>query len=211
MKTDDLIRALVVDGSRPIGTIGHGLFKALALGCALSLGLALMILHPRPDIGHAIYTLRFDFKLLVALILFCSTAILLTETARPISTGRRGWTLIAAPALLAAGVVVELAITPPESWAPRLVGHNASHCLSLIPLLSLPPLACLLLALRSGAPSYPVLAGAAAGLASGGLGALLYAVTCPDDSPLFVATWYSIAIALVTATSAMIGRRLLRW
>jgi hypothetical protein len=83
--------------------------------------------------------------------------------------------------------------------------------LSLIPLLSLPPLACLLATLRHGAPLHPMWTGATAGLVSGGVGALLYALSCPDDSPLFVATWYSIAIAVVTAGSTYVGKRLLRW
>jgi hypothetical protein len=39
----------------------------------------------------------------------------------------------------------------------------------------------------------------------------LYALTCPDDSALFVATWYSIAIIAVTATTACVGPRILRW
>jgi hypothetical protein len=57
----------------------------------------------------------------------------------------------------------------------------------------------------------PVLAGATAGLVASGVGSMLYALTCPDDSPLFVATWYSIAILLVTSVAAGVGRRLLRW
>jgi hypothetical protein len=40
---------------------------------------------------------------------------------------------------------------------------------------------------------------------------MLYALTCPDDSPLFVATWYSIAIAVVAGGAAWVGNRLLRW
>jgi hypothetical protein len=93
----------------------------------------------------------------------------------------------------------------------RLIGHNATHCLSLIPMLSLAPAASLLLALRHGAPARPGLAGAIAGLVAGGFGASLYALTCPDDSTLFVATWYTIAIAVVTAVSSFIGARFLRW
>jgi hypothetical protein len=34
---------------------------------------------------------------------------------------------------------------------------------------------------------------------------------CPDDSPLFVAVWYPIAIAFMTAVGAALGARLLRW
>ena len=42
-------------------------------------------------------------------------------------------------------------------------------------------------------------------------GATLYAFHCFDDSPLFVATWYTLATLVVTAAGALVGRRLLRW
>ena len=51
----------------------------------------------------------------------------------------------------------------------------------------------------------PALAGAIAGMLSAGLAATLYASHCTDDSPLFVATWYTIATALVTAIGALAG------
>ena len=46
---------------------------------------------------------------------------------------------------------------------------------------------------------------------SAGVGALLYATHCPDDSPLFVAIWYGSATAIVVAIGALAGARLLRW
>jgi hypothetical protein len=48
-------------------------------------------------------------------------------------------------------------------------------------------------------------------LLSAGLAATLYASHCTDDSPLFVATWYTIATALVTAIGALAGSRVLRY
>lgn len=92
-----------------------------------------------------------------------------------------------------------------------LVGRNAAFCLFFIPVLSLVPLAGLLWALRSGAPESPGLAGAATGLAAGSVAAAIYAWHCPDDSPLFVATWYGLAIVGVAAAGFCIGRRWLRW
>jgi hypothetical protein len=89
--------------------------------------------------------------------------------------------------------------------------RNASHCLALIPLFSALPAAFLLWALRRAAPARPGLAGTVAGLTAGGLGASLYAISCPVDSPLFVATWYSLAIGAVTAVCYLVGRRWLRW
>jgi hypothetical protein len=99
----------------------------------------------------------------------------------------------------------------PHEWLRRLIGQNALHCLLLIPMLSLAPAIALLLALRSGAPLNPKAAGARAGLLASGLGATLYALTCPDDSPLFIATWYTMATGTVTALCAYIGRYALRW
>jgi hypothetical protein len=48
-------------------------------------------------------------------------------------------------------------------------------------------------------------------LLSAGLAATLYASHCTDDSPLFVATWYTIATALVSAIGALAGTKLLRY
>jgi hypothetical protein len=72
-------------------------------------------------------------------------------------------------------------------------------------------LGCALLALRHGAPERPDLAEAAAGVFAGAIGAAFYATHCPDDSPLFVATWYSLAIGLVVVAGKLAGRQLLRW
>jgi hypothetical protein len=211
MKTEELIRALAADGSQPVTPIGHTLWRALALGALLSTALFFLILHPRHDIGRAILTVPFDFKLLVVACVAVAAALFLGYVALPASSASHRWLLYVAPVLLAGGVVIELATTPAGSWSGRLIGHNAVHCLSLIPLLSIPSLACLFFALRRAAPLRPPLAGATAGLVSGGVGAILYALTCPDDSPLFVATWYTIAIGVVTTASAFAGRRWLRW
>jgi hypothetical protein len=69
----------------------------------------------------------------------------------------------------------------------------------------------MLIALRAGAPRSTALAGTVAGLIAGGLGATLYATHCTDDSPLFVALWYPIGIALVALAGRIAGERLLRW
>ena len=67
------------------------------------------------------------------------------------------------------------------------------------------------MALRSSAPTRPALAGALTGLLAAGIAGLLYATHCPDDSPLFVAVWYSIAAAMLALAGAMLGKRLLSW
>jgi hypothetical protein len=126
-------------------------------------------------------------------------------------TRARAIALLAAPVLLLAAVAAELTLVPRGQWMTVLVGSNSLLCLSAIPVLSLPLLTGALYALREGAPTRPALAGAVAGLLASGLAASLYAVHCFDDSPLFVATWYSLAIVLVTLIGASVGRRVLRW
>lgn len=211
MRTDELIRVLVADGARPVRPIERSLIGALVAGAAISVLIFMTFLRPRPDIATAVQSSAFFFKLAVAVLLAAAAIALLPAAARPLSAARRAWLLALAPLLLLAGVLVELLDKPSDSWTMYLVGHNALHCLSLIPMLSLAPAICTLLALRHGAPSRPGIAGALAGLSAGALGAALYALTCRDDSPLFVLAWYSIAIAIVTIGSAIAGSRLLRW
>ena len=92
-----------------------------------------------------------------------------------------------------------------------MIGTNALFCLKSIPFLGIAPLATTLFYLQRGAPEHPALAGAVAGLLAGAVGAALYATHCPDDSPLFVATWCSLAIAMLAALGAVAGAWLLRW
>jgi hypothetical protein len=81
----------------------------------------------------------------------------------------------------------------------------------LIPFLAIGPLACLLIALRQGAPARPGLAGLIAGLAATGIAATFYAANCSDDSPLFVAIWYPAATAAVVLAGYLAGLKLLKW
>ena len=210
MKTEQLLRVLIAEGSHEVIPIDRRLRGALTLGVTLS-GLFLLVLHPRPDAAQALLTVPFDLKLAVVLSLACTSALSLTDAVRPGHHRRRRWPLLVSPLLLGGGLVAELATVPSHAWAPRLMGHNALHCLTLIPVLSLPPLACLLGALRRGAPMHPGRAGAIAGVLSAAVGATVYALTCPDDSPLFIATWYSTAIVIVSAAATCLGAHLLRW
>ena len=113
--------------------------------------------------------------------------------------------------LLALGIASEMMLPQRLPWITRMIGSNSKVCMTAIPLLSLPILIATFVALRHGAPARPALAGAYAGLLSAGFAATLYASQCTDDSPLFVATWYSIAIAAVTALGALAGNKVLRF
>ena len=112
---------------------------------------------------------------------------------------------------LALGIGWELVTSPAYTWSTRAIGSNSRLCVTSIIALSIAPLTALLMALRVGAPRSPATAGAAAGLLAGGLAATLYAIHCPDDSPLFVALWYAPVVVVIALAGAIIGHRLLRW
>jgi hypothetical protein len=113
--------------------------------------------------------------------------------------------------VVAFGIGSEMMMPQRLPWIARLIGSNSEVCMTAIPLLSLPVLVAALVALRHGAPTRPALAGAFAGIISAGFAATLYASQCTDDSPLFVATWYPLAIGLVAAVGALAGSRWLRF
>ncbi len=211
MKTDDLISALAAD-PRPTGSLGRSLSVAIVAGAFVAGATFFATIGFRPDIDQAARTVRFLFKFVVTLSLAVAAIGLVWRIARPgTPLLLPAWALALPVVLLLVAVVLELIVMPEAAWSPRLVGTNSLHCLTAIPLLSIPTLVALMIALRGGAPSSPALAGAIAGLASAGVAATYYAANCTDDSPLFVATWYTLATAIVTLAGALIGARLLRW
>jgi hypothetical protein len=211
VKTDDLIELLAKD-SPPPWRFQSVLAAAVASGTGLAAILFFIGIGLRPDIAQAVESGRFLFKFVVTIALAVTAIRTALSLGRP--DGRlvpAGLRLAIAPALLACAVVFELTVLPESQWMSHMVGHNARFCLTLIPLLSIGPLACLLAALRQSAPANPGLAGAVAGLAASGIAATFYAANCNDDSPLFVMTWYPLAILIVTAAGYMAGRKLLGW
>lgn len=210
MKTDDLIDALVADRAGPVAAPGRALAIWLAPAVAIAGLLMLMTLGIRPDVWEATMSWRYPFKIAVLIALFLPALWLVWVAAHP--TGRPALAaLLAAPLLLAGGIAVEVLTVPPQVWGVRAVGSNAVTCLLSIPAFSAVPLAAALLALREAAPANPAAAGALAGLAAGGIGGAIYGLHCFDDSPFFVAIWYPIAIAAVTAAGALAGKKVLRW
>lgn len=211
MKTDELIRLLSQDA--PVRMrLGRALALAVAAGIVASAVLLLATVGLRDDLASAIGTVRVAFKIGMTLVLAIAAFGLVSRIGKP-GVPLRPWALalLLPLALMVVAVGVELVVVPQDAWAARLIGRNAAFCLFFIPVLSLAPLAGFLAALRNGAPENPGLAGAAAGLAAGAIGAALYAWHCPDDSPLFGAAWYTLAVTFVIAVGYATGRRFLRW
>jgi hypothetical protein len=212
VKTSELIAVLAADPVAEPISIGRRFGVLLALGVIGSLALYVLFVGPRPDFAEAIRTVRFNLKFLGAIALAVPSLMLLLRLARPdAKPGALALFLLAPLILLAVAVVVELAVIPREDWLPRLIGENMRYCTTMIPLMAAPILAALIVAMRSGAPQYPGWTGALAGATSAGIAAFLYASHCPDDSPLFVATWYPMATLFCAGVGALAGRRFLAW
>jgi len=212
MDTDRLIRTLAADNDWRTQPVGAWLAAGLILAGVVSSMMFMMALRVRPDVMTAMHNPFFDLKFAVTLALAIPAMVVGLRLAQPAAPlGRRPWLLALPVVIVVLGIVVEASVPQRLSWSTRLIGNNSRVCLTAIPAMSLPLLAGALVALRHGAPTRPALAGAVAGLLSAGLAATLYASHCTDDSPLFVATWYTLATALVTAVGALVGSRVLRF
>jgi len=212
MDTEHLIRTLAADAGHRQRPVGTALLLALLLAAPISIALFMSLLGVRPDVRVAMHNPFFDLKFVVTIALAVTAIIVSLHIAQP-EASMRGWAwlLLIPVAILALGIAIEMTMPHQRPWLARLIGSNARVCVPSIILFSLPLLVGALLALRGGAPSRPATAGAVAGLAAGGLGATLYASHCIDDSPLFVATWYPMAIAMLAGVGALLGRRMLRY
>jgi hypothetical protein len=212
MDTDQLIRSLAADGSHRARPVGFVLALALLAAAPVSISMFFMGLGVRPDVMSAMHNPFFDLKFAVTLTLAISAISLSLHLSRPEASVRGWiWLLMIPAALLIAGISGEMMMPQRLPMMTRLVGSNSRICMTAIPIMSLPLLAAALVGLRHGAPSRPAIAGAIAGMLSAGLAATLYASHCTDDSPLFVATWYTLSTALVTMIGALAGSRLLRF
>ena len=212
METDQLIRTLAADNAHHARPVGLVLALALLSAAPVSLLMFFAALGVRPDVMTAMHNPFFDLKFLVTLALAISAIAVSLHLSRPEAVLRGwAWLLVIPVGLVAFGIASEMMLPQRLPMMTRLVGSNSRVCMMAIPLLSLPLLAAALIGLRHGAPARPALAGALAGMLSAGLAATLYAAHCTDDSPLFVAAWYTIATAMVAAIGALAGSRLLRF
>jgi hypothetical protein len=212
VKTSDFINALAADPVPEPIQLGRRVALALVVGLVASVALYWLLLGPRPDIVAATGSMRFWLKFVDSFAFALPTLLLTLRLAHPDAKPRTLALWLAAPfILLAIGVLVELAVVPQSEWMSRLMGATAMHCTFTIPMLAAPILAALIVALRPGAPLHPALTGAIAGAASAGVAALVYASSCPGDSPLFVATWYPLATLICMGVGALAGRWFLAW
>ncbi len=213
MQTDDLI-TLMSASSRPVDT--GWLSRATWLGALAALvataGLVLLTLGSRPDLDGAWMTLPVVAKALFGASIAAIALMLFQSSLRPGLKPARRLPVIALPLLIVAGwALATLVQAPAEQWNALIFGRNWRACLIAVPLYALLPLGLLLMLARRGAPVDGAFTGACAGLAAAGLATVAYSLHCPDDTAPFLATWYTLATAIVTVFGALVLPRFLRW
>jgi hypothetical protein len=211
MVTNQLINALAADAYLPHPFI-RVFCRATIFGIACAGFIFFAAIGPRLDLEVALHTWRFLLKFAITAPLAAVATTVIYRMAKPQLWQSSGLGIIAAPlCALVAAALFELFALPRSLWITRLIGSNSINCMTLIPLLAIGPLACFLAILRKAAPSDPGMTGGIAGLAAGSIAATFYALNCFDDSPLFVITWYPLAVGIVATSGYFLGRRVLVW
>lgn len=212
-RTEDLIRLLAKDVRVvPRYALGQRIGFGVLVGAVLSLLLVDGVLGVRPDIGIAIRGFSFWVKCGYTVSLGIGAVLTTASLARPENTRPRWLWVLGVPVLLLMGIALtEMASASPSQWPALWLGRSWPACPWTILLLSVPILVGLLWSFRQFAPSRPGAAGAAAGLTAGAWAAALYCLHCPEESAIFVLSWFSLGIGLAAAAGAVLGRPLLRW
>jgi len=184
----------------------------LLAGGLATLALIVLTIGLNPALDQVVRHYAFWVKWAYALSLGVLSLGLVRTLGRPDARLHRSLWLLALPvAVLAAIGTVEMARVPPSHWLAMWLGDSWLICPWLILALSMPLFIGLLWSFRRMAPTRLGLAGAAAGLASGALGAMIYCLHCPEMSAIFVLTWYTLGILMAAGIGALLGPRLLRW
>lgn len=157
---------------------------------------------------HALWLLANGLFLMLGLAA-ASTAVLMASPQ--VGQDLQGWKWAAATAaLLPATALVLLAartISPPVEW----MSPTDRHCLTMGLGLGLLTAAMLTWWLRRGAPASPNRAGLLVGIASGSIGILAFAFSCPSDDLYHVGIWHSAPILVGGLLGRLIVPRFVRW
>jgi hypothetical protein len=211
MKTDDLIQALSAD-LPPTRRLDRRLLLSLIPAAIVVLITVGLWLGYREDLMAAmrgpVFWAKAGYTTLMAGVGFW----LLDRLGRPGASPRAPLILLGAVLTGVIGLALfELYAMPMPERMPAVMGDSAHVCAPNIALLSLVAAPFVFWAARAFAPTRPMLAGAAAGLLTGGLATTLYGLHCPEHAAAFVALWYTMGMAMAVAAGAVIGKFAFRW
>lgn len=157
----------------------------------------------RPDMASSIGSSYMIWKLGTLALLTGAGCMLAIRSFVPTMSPRKGIGILACLALLA--IVVGIATVSPPTGSmtlmERLSPRHGVMCAASIIVLSIPIMATLGWLMRRAAPGYPRQSAMACGLAAGTLGALVFALCCRFNDPVYIAVWYSLGVGTVCAAA----------
>ena len=213
MKTAELVAML----ARGAGAVDRGagarrLLIALALAFAPTLLLMQALYGVRATLGQDALLWMFWAKLLFVVALAGAAWAAVLRLGRPgAALAQLRLSLVAPVAAMWLLAAIELLRAAQGGRAALVLGQTWLECPFRIAILSVPAFVALLWAMRALAPTRLRLAGAAAGLCAGSMGALAYTFHCPELAAAFLGVWYVIGMLIPAAAGALLGPWLLRW
>jgi len=213
MKTNDLVKLLATgEGSVDRHVIARRYTVALSVSVVAATLLMLGMLGVRADLAEAVRLPMFWVKLgfVASLAVASLLAVLrLSQPGQQLNGVRYALvTPVLIMFLLAAVVLID---ADPSQRLALLLGSTWTKCPLLIAMLSGPAFIAILWAMQGLAPTRLRLAGTAAGLLAGAIGALVYCLHCPEMEAPFIASWYPLGMLIPAATGTLLGCRVLRW
>lgn len=212
MSTKDLIERLSAD-ARPVQrhSLRTIIWPSLSVGTFCALAIMVMSFGLRQDLQNADVITQLMAKAVLGLIAMIAGLAALVPSLRPdmgsvLPKRILGATLLA----LGAIAVVHLAARCPMCSVLYL-SANVARPPCVITLLAIAPFACLAFTVRSEAPTHLNVTGAALGLTSGGIGAVLYAFARNEPSTSLDLAWFSVGIVMTTVLGMIAAPRVLRW
>jgi hypothetical protein len=213
MRTDDLV-TMLANGAGAVqpNQTERRFATAIAWGALGAALLMVTLLGLRADLAAAFLLPMFWVKVAFAASLAAVSLFAALRLSRP------GMPLTWAPGVVAAPVLamwllaaIVLARADTAQRALLFFGNSWDECPFLIALLSVPAFVAAMWAMKGLAPTRLRLAGAAAGLLAGAVGALVYCLHCTEMTAPFIGFWYLLGMLIPSAAGALLGPRLLRW
>lgn len=213
MKTDDLITMLAT-GVEPVpGNVAARRLRAALLWGAVGALLILVLGYGvRADLRQASALPMFWVKLVFPGLVAAAALLLLLRLSHPGMRPGTAWLGLVLPWLAVLLMAAwALAQAPPDQRLALVLGATWQVCAFNIALVSSPVFAAVLWAVKGLAPTRLGLAGACAGLLAGAVGAVVYALHCPELEAPFLAVWYVAGMLIPASLGAWLGPRVLRW
>jgi hypothetical protein len=182
--------------------------------CMLALSVAnSFVLGLRADVMGMFDTPTLLVRNFILLLLGTASGWAVIDLARPESGshGRREFWLILSSAAVPLGIIVQALLTAPVDFMARLLPLHGLQCVTATLLTSTIFSIVLVGWLRRGAPTQLGAAAWLTGVSSGAFGAFTYSWHCPHDDPLYIAVWYSLAVALAALMARCWVKPIIRW